>query len=98
MPARLLGYRDNELQVLLDEPLAGSPVTHLGPLGEVYLLLVVQELARVDSSEVIRNQLGSLYHSIAASSGVTCSAHRLLTPRAWRKQAWSSTSIAWLIS
>src|ERR687897_863925 len=54
-PTRLLGYRDNKPQVLLDESLAGSFVTLLGPLGEVYLLLVGQELALVDSSEVTRN-------------------------------------------
>src|SRR5215211_2942002 len=42
LPPRLLGYGDNKLQVLLDESLAGSLVTLLGPLGEVYLLLVVQ--------------------------------------------------------
>src|SRR5919112_6298108 len=39
MPPRLLGYGDDELQVLLDESLAGGLVTHLSPLGEVYLLL-----------------------------------------------------------
>src|SRR5215213_9282079 len=47
--ARLLGYRDNKPQVLLDEFLAGSFVTLLGSLGEVYLLLVGQELALADS-------------------------------------------------
>src|SRR5215212_4045676 len=41
-PTRLLGYGNNQLQVLLDESLAGSLVPLLGPLGEVYLLLVVQ--------------------------------------------------------
>src|SRR5829696_5517952 len=59
-PTRLLGYRDNKPQVLLDESVAGSFVTLLGPLGEVYLLLVRQELAPADSSEVTRNQLRSL--------------------------------------
>src|SRR5215210_836524 len=96
-PARLLGYVDDKPQVLLDEPLAGSLVTLLGPLGEVYLLLMVQELALVDSSEVTRNQLGSLSYSLPASSGVTCSGHRLSSPRAWRKQAWSSTCRSWHI-
>src|SRR5215212_9431414 len=47
-PTRLLGYRDNKPEVLLDEALAGSLFTFLSPLGEVYLLLVGQELA-VDS-------------------------------------------------
>src|SRR5918993_942631 len=48
-PTRLLGYGDNKPQVLLDESLAGSFVTFLSPLGEVYLLLVGQELALADS-------------------------------------------------
>src|SRR5918998_5171646 len=48
-PTRLLGYRDNKPQVLLDKSLAGSLITLLGPLGEVYLLLVGQELALADS-------------------------------------------------
>src|SRR5919112_3225781 len=38
-PTRLLGYRDNKPQVLLYESLAGSLITLLGPLGEIYLLL-----------------------------------------------------------
>src|SRR5919112_394689 len=49
-PTRLLGYRDNKPQVLLYESLAGSLITHLSPLGEVYLLLVGQERALADSS------------------------------------------------
>src|SRR5215217_4713369 len=81
---RFLGYRDNKLQVHLDESLAGSLVTHLGPLGEVYLFLVVQQLAHVDSSEVTRNQLGSLSHSILALSSVNGLAHRLSISRARR--------------
>src|ERR671921_1045951 len=97
-PTRLLGYRDNKPQVLLDESLAGSLVTLLGLLGEVYLLLVGQELALADSSEVARNQLRSPSHSILALSCVNRVGHRLSTPRAWRKQAWSSTRITWLIS
>src|SRR5215207_8595119 len=96
-PTRLLGYRDNKPQVLLDESVAGSCVALLGPLGEVYLLLVRQELA-VDASKVTRNQLRSLYHSLLALSSVNCFGHRLSSPRAWRKQAWSSTSITWLIT
>src|SRR5919112_1400905 len=96
-PTRLLGYRDNKPQVLLDESVAGSLITLLGPLGEVYLLLVGQELA-VDASEVTRNQLRSLYHSLLALSCVNRIGHRLSTPRAWRKQAWSSVRITWLIS
>src|SRR5215203_2890912 len=80
-PTRLLGYRDNKPQVLLDESLAGSFVTLLGSLGEVYLLLVGQELALVDSSEVTRNQLRSLTHSILALSSVNCFGHRLSTSR-----------------
>src|SRR5215211_5473044 len=97
-PTRLLGYRDNQPQVLLDESLAGSFVTLLGPLGEVYLLLVGQELALADSGKVTRNQLRNLYHSILALSNVNCSRHHLSTARAWRNQAWSSTLITWLIS
>src|SRR5215211_6559203 len=97
-PTRLLGYRDNKPQVLLDESVAGSFVTLLGPLGEVYLLLVRQELAPADSSEVTRNQLGSPSHSILALSGVNRIGHRLSTLRAWRKLASSSTRITWLIS
>src|SRR5215217_795547 len=61
-PTQLLGYRDNKPQVLLDESLAGSLITlitFLSPLGEVYLLLVGQELALADSGEVTRNQLRS---------------------------------------
>src|SRR5215208_5698250 len=80
-PTRLLGYRDNKPEVLLDESLAGSLITLLGPLGEVYLLLVGQELALVDSSEVTRNQLRSLTHSILALSSVNCFGHRLSTSR-----------------
>src|SRR5829696_4755798 len=68
-PTRRLGYRENQPQVLLDESLAGSCVTLLGPLGEVYLLLVGQELA-VDASEVTGNQLRSPSHSILALSCV----------------------------
>src|SRR5919112_479465 len=97
-PTQLLGYRDNKPQVLLDESLAGSCVTLLGPLGEIYLLLVGQELVLADSGKVARNQLRSLYHSLLALSNVNCSRHHLSTPRAWRKQAWSSTLITWLIS
>src|SRR5215204_4386627 len=48
-PTRLLGYRDYKPQVLLDESIAGSFVTLLYPLGEVYLFLVGQELALADS-------------------------------------------------
>src|SRR5215211_5698586 len=96
-PARLLGYRDNKPQVLLDESMAGSFVTLLGPLGEDYLLLVGQELA-VDSSEVTRNQLRSLYHSLLALRSVNRIGHRLSSPRAWWKQSWSSTSITWFIT
>src|SRR5215213_6459729 len=48
-PTQLLGYRDNKPEVLLDEFLAGSLITFLGPLGEGYLLLVGQELALADS-------------------------------------------------
>src|SRR5215212_8308322 len=72
---RLLGYRDNQPLVLLDESIAGSFVTLLGPLGEVYLLLVGQELVLVDSGKVARNQLRSLYHSVLALSSVNCSRH-----------------------
>src|SRR5215211_6174438 len=97
-PTRLLGYRDNKPQVLLDESIAGSFVTLLGLLGEVYLLLVSQELAPADSGKVARNQLRSLYHSLLALICVNCFGHRLSSPRAWRKQAWSSTLITWLIS
>src|ERR671916_1620343 len=63
-PTRLLGYRDNKPQVLLDESLAGSLITLLSPLGEVYLLLVGQELALADSGKVTRNQLRNPSHSI----------------------------------
>src|SRR5215208_3911412 len=97
-PTRLLGYRDNQPEVLLDESIAGSFVTLLGPLGEVYLLLVGQELVIADSGKVTRNHLRSPSHSILALSNVNCSRHHLSTPRAWRKQAWSSTLITWLIS
>src|SRR5829696_373370 len=97
-PTRLLGYRDNQPQVLLNKSIAGSFVTLLGPLGEVYLLLVGQELVIADSGKVTRNQLRNLYHSILALSNVNCSRHHLSTPRAWRNQAWSSTLITWLIS
>src|SRR5215208_2730468 len=96
-PTRLLGYRDNKPEVLLDESLAGSLITLLGPLGEGYLLLVGQELA-VYASEVTRNQLRSPSHWILALSSVNCIGHRLSTPRAWRKQAWSSMRITWLIT
>src|SRR5215203_1809984 len=97
-PTRLLGYRDNQPQVLLDESIAGSFVTLLGPLGEVYLLLVGQELVIADSGKVTRNQLRSPSHWILALSSVNRIGHRLSTPRAWRKQAWSSMRITWLIS
>src|SRR5215218_5309537 len=97
-PTRLLSYRDNKPEVLLDESLAGSLITLLGPLGEGYLLLVGQELAPADSGKVARNQLRSLYHSLLALICVNCFGHRLSSPRAWRKQAWSSTLITWLIS
>src|SRR5215211_1121383 len=97
-PTRLLGYRDNKPQVLLDESVAGSFVTLLYPLGEVYLLLVGQELAPADSGKVARNQLRSLYHSILALIYVNCFGHRLSSPRAWRKLACTPTSITWLIS
>src|SRR5215211_3113313 len=97
-PTQLLGYRDNKPQVLLDESLAGSLITLLGPPGEVYLLLVGQELALADSGEVTRNQLRSPSHWILALSSVNRIGHRLSTPRAWRKLAWSSMRITWLIS
>src|SRR5829696_1027644 len=97
-PTRLLSYRDNKPEVLLDESLAGSLITLLGPLGEVYLLLVGQELAFADSGEVTRNQLRSPSHWILALRSVNRLGHRLSTPRAWRKQAWSTTRITWLIS
>src|SRR5215211_3771900 len=97
-PTRLLGYGDNKPEVLLDESLAGSLITFLSPLGEVYLLLVGQELALPDSGEVTRNQLRSPSHWILALRSVNRLGHRLSTPRAWRKQAWSTTRITWLIS
>src|SRR5918994_6794772 len=78
-PTRLLGYRDNQPQVLLDESIAGSFITLLGPLGKVYLLLVGQELALADSGKVTRNQLRSPSHSILALSNVNCSRHHLST-------------------
>src|SRR5215218_9335165 len=97
-PTQLLGYRDNKPEVLLDESLAGSLITLLGPPGEVYLLLVGQELALADSGEVTRNQLRSPSHWILALSSVNRIGHRLSTPRAWRKLARSSMRITWLIS
>src|SRR5215217_695497 len=97
-PTRLLGYRDNKPQVLLDKSLAGSLITLLGPLGEFYLLLVSQELAPADSGKVARNQLRSPSHSLLALSSVNRIGHRLSTPRAWRKLAWSVMRITWLIS
>src|SRR5215213_281329 len=97
-PTRLLGYRDNKPQVLLNKSLAGSLITFLSPLGEVYLLLVGQELALADSGEVTRNQLRSPSHWILALSSVNRIVHRLSPPRAWRKLAWSSMRITWLIS
>src|SRR5215218_8938960 len=97
-PTQLLGYRDNKPEVLLDESLAGSLITLLGPLGEGYLLLVGQELAFADSGEVTRNQLRSPSHWILALRSVNRLGHRLSSPRAWRKQAWSTTRITWLIS
>src|SRR5215203_142519 len=84
-PTRLLGYRDNKPQVLLDKSLAGSLITLLGPLGEVYLLLVSQELAPADSGKVARNQLRSPSHSLLALSSVNRIGHRLSTPESLAK-------------
>src|ERR671910_3333852 len=63
-PAVLLGYAYNEHEVLLDEPLAGPLVSGLGPLGEVYLLGVREQLALVDVGEVAGDQIRGLGGSL----------------------------------
>ena len=59
-PTVLLGYAHHKPEVLLDEPLAGPRVAGLGPLGEVYLLGVREQLALVDAGEVARYEIGGL--------------------------------------
>src|SRR5918995_7235288 len=56
----LLGYAHDEPQVLLYEPLAGTLVSGLGPLGEVYLLGVREQLALVDVSKVPGDEIRGL--------------------------------------
>ena len=58
--AVLLGHADHEPEVLLDEPLPGPHVAGLGPHGEVYLLLVREEVALADVREVLGQELGGL--------------------------------------
>ena len=70
MPTGLLGYRDNKPEVPLDELLAGNSITLLGSPGEVYLLLVGQELSLADSGEVTWNKLRHLCNSILALNSV----------------------------
>src|ERR687897_2620493 len=57
-PAVLLGHANHEPQVLLDEPLPGPHVAGLGPHGEVYLLLVREEIALANVREVLGKELG----------------------------------------
>src|SRR5918998_1738835 len=59
-PPVLLGHGDDQPQVLLYEPVLGALVAGLGPLGEVYLLLVAEQLALVDAGEVARDEVRGL--------------------------------------
>jgi hypothetical protein len=63
-PTVLLGYAHDEPQVLLDESLPGTLVSGLGPLGEVYLLGVREQLALVDVCEVAGDQIRGLGGSL----------------------------------
>src|SRR5215208_5962122 len=66
-PTVLLGYAHDEPQVLLDEPLAGTLVSGLGPLGEVDLLGVREQLALVDVGEVAWDEIRGLGGSLQAA-------------------------------
>src|SRR5215203_1645523 len=63
----LLGYAYNEPEVLLDEPLPGTLISSLGPLGEVYLLGVREQLALVDVGEVAGDEIRGLGGSLQAA-------------------------------
>src|SRR5918995_1332445 len=58
--AVLLGHRDHEPQVLLDELLASPLVARLGPVRELYLLGVREQLALADVRQVLGQQFGGL--------------------------------------
>src|SRR5215217_4366105 len=63
----LLGHAHDEPQVLLDEPLTGPCVPGLGPLGEVYLLGVREQLALVDVGKVPRDEIRGLGGALQAA-------------------------------
>src|SRR5918999_1395496 len=67
-PTVLLGHAYNEPEVLLDEPLPGTLVSELGPLGEIYLLGVREQLALVDVGEVAWDEIRGLGGSLRSSS------------------------------
>jgi hypothetical protein len=58
--AVLLGDADDEPQVLLYKPLPGPLVALLGALGEIYLLLVREELSPAYVCQVLRQKLRRL--------------------------------------
>src|SRR5918993_2854494 len=66
-PTVLLGYAHDEPQVLLDESLPGTLVSGLGPLGEVYLLGVREQLALVDVGEVAWDEIRSFGGSLRSA-------------------------------
>src|ERR671912_850300 len=66
-PTVLLGYAHDEPEVLLDEFLPGTLVSGLGPLGEVYLLGVREQLALVDVGEVAGDEIGGLGGSLRSA-------------------------------
>jgi hypothetical protein len=53
-PAVLLGDRDDEPQVGLDEPPAGLPITLMGAPAEVLLLVGFEQAAASDPAQVLR--------------------------------------------
>src|SRR5918994_2156866 len=63
----LLGHRDHEPQVLLDELLASPLVARLGPVRELYLLGVREQLALVYPGEVAGNKVGGLKPRLPAA-------------------------------
>src|ERR671910_2276997 len=64
-PTIPLGDADHQPEVLLDELLARPVITGLGPLAEVYLLLVRQEIPLVDAREVPGDEIRGLRRPLA---------------------------------
>src|SRR5215210_6846353 len=79
--AVLLGHRDDEAEVLLDEPLACALISGLGGLGEFDLLGVREQVALPDVPQVLRQELRRLALPLRLPCYGSFSRHRITSVR-----------------